>query len=57
MTALYVTEPNDEGMVAVITDDPCSACGWPETVLHVWPDRETHERGCPSCETVWGGLL
>ncbi len=57
MTALYVTEPNDEGMVAVITDDPCSACGWPETVLHVWPDQETHERGCPSCETVWGGLL
>lgn len=49
MSVLYVTEPHEEtGMVAAITDEPCP-CGWPETVLHIWPDGTT-KRGCPSCE-------
>lgn len=52
MSVLYVTEPDeDTGMVAAITDESCP-CGWPETVLHIWPDG-TAKRGCPSCETEW----
>jgi len=48
---LYVTEPDEEtGMVAAITDEPC-VCGWPETILHVWPDDRPTMRGCASCET------
>lgn len=50
MTVLHVTHPNEEtGMVAAITDEPC-ACGWPETIRHIYPDGRTL-RGCASCET------
>ncbi|WP_374978118.1 hypothetical protein ACEYYH_10580 [Microbacterium trichothecenolyticum] len=50
MTVLYVTHRDEEtGIVAAITDDPCS-CGWAETVLHIHPDGRVM-RGCPSCET------
>ena len=48
MRLLHVTEPDEDGMVAVITDAPCP-CGWPETILHVYPDG-TAMRGCASCE-------
>lgn len=49
MSVLYVTEPDAEtGMVAAITDSPCE-CGWPETILHIWPTGRT-TRGCASCE-------
>lgn len=50
MGVLYVTEPNDEGMVAAITDEPCERCGWPETILHIKTDGAT-KRGCAGCET------
>lgn len=49
MSVLHITDPDeDTGMIAVITDEPC-ACGWPETILHVWPDGRTTS-GCASCE-------
>lgn len=47
MSVLYVTQPAEDGMVAVILDEPHS-CGWPETILHVWPDGR-EERGCANC--------
>jgi hypothetical protein len=50
MSVLYMTPPDEEtGMVAAITDEPC-ACGWPETILHIWPDDRPTMRGCASCE-------
>jgi hypothetical protein len=48
---LYVTEADeDTGILAAITDEPCESCGWPETILHVWPDERPIMRGCASCE-------
>jgi hypothetical protein len=50
MSVLYMTPPDEEsGMVAAITDEPCE-CGWPETILHIWPDDRPTMRGCASCE-------
>jgi len=49
MSVLYVTHAADDGMVAVITDKPCE-CGWPETILHIYPDDRPTMRGCASCE-------
>lgn len=45
MAVLYVSPPDDEGDVLVITDDECGTCGWPETLV-VLDRAGGARRGC-----------
>lgn len=42
--------PTDIEPGLVITDDPCPDCGWPETIVKMWPEDNSISKGCAGCE-------